>query len=761
MSHADPGWDLEVIVGSARLFARQNRGLGMFGRTATVDRTAWRAALQEGGWLGVLARQSAGGSGLSTLELCRIAEAFGANLLPPYVPLAAAAAVLGERALAPEAMVMPALQSAGRTPAPGHGSQASLRDDGSLVLNGVKTGVPDGHLASGFIVDAKTAEGLVLVHVPRHAVGVTVSSQAGVDGVDVARVQFNGVGIAAQDVLARGDDAVAALDRLRFSLQCGLAAEAVGVAAELCRATLDYLRTRRAFGRTLGAFQALQHRAVDIYADIELSRALTFEAARVVDAGRPGTLELIAAARAKAGDTALRTAKWAVQMHGAMGFTDECDIGLFFKRALGLSRLYRTPEAHRQRFAQASWSQGAPNLFELFRSDSPDDTQFRATVRGFIATNLPARWVDLPTRPPHEAGVWWHKQLYARGWIAPAWPKEHGGMEASAEQRLILFEELAAAGAPELSSQGIYHIGPILIRYGTPEQKAQLLPGTLSGDLQWCQGYSEPNSGSDLASLRTSARLESGKLIVNGQKTWTTGAQHADWMFALVRTDAQAADRRDGISMILIDMKAKGVRVRPIKTIAGDEEFCEVFFDDVELPDGHIVGGLNEGWKLANAVLETERMMTSSPQKLMSMLDRVRRVAKATGACEDAAFVDRLARVEIDVLAYCAAFAQVLERSRAGGSAGPQVSILKICMADYLQALADMLLEAAGADGGQLEPLDVGGRKIAVALSYLQARRASIYGGSSEIQRNIVARRVLNLGNEPKLNLGNEPKRPG
>ena len=209
-------------------------------------------------------------------------------------------------------------------------------------------------------------------------------------------------------------------------------------------------------------------------------------------------------------------------------------------------------------------------------------------------------------------------------------------MEASASQRLILFEEMAIKGAPELSAQGIYHIGPIIIRFGTPEQKAMLLPGTLSGAINWCQGYSEPNSGSDLASLRTSARQDGDRFIVNGQKIWTTGAHFADWMFALVRTDPDAADRREGISMILIDMKSKGIRVRPIRTIAGDEEFCEVFFDNVEVPAKNILSGVNHGWKLANAVLETERMMSSSPQKVIVMLERVRRDYPALPVIADA-----------------------------------------------------------------------------------------------------------------------------
>jgi alkylation response protein AidB-like acyl-CoA dehydrogenase len=239
-------------------------------------------------------------------------------------------------------------------------------------------------------------------------------------------------------------------------------------------------------------------------------------------------------------------------------------------------------------------------------------------------------------------------------------------------------------------------------------------------------------------------------LSVNGQKIWTTGAHHAHWMFALVRTDPEAADRRNGISMILIDMKSKGITVRPIRTISGEDEFAEVFFDNVEVPIENVVGKLNEGWKLANAVLETERITSGSPQKVIVLLDRVRRVAKATGASDDAAFRERLADAEIDVLAFQASFARMLDRVKAGGTPGTASSAMKLVNAELAQTLADILVEASGSLGAGLEPMLIGDRSVAVGTSYLQARRQTIYGGTSEIQRNIIAKRVLDLGNDPK-----------
>ena len=749
--------DNGLLRDNAARFAEQSAGLGLLGRKPfdETQRKAWLQALAAGVWTGLRAHEDIGGMGLSCLDLTVVLEQFGRKLLPICAPLLASAGLLhagvphADAVLEGHAAVLPALQSAGLRPAPGHGSKLE-EVDGAFRLTGSKHAIPDGAQAQGFIVDVKLGRDLALVYLPRDAVQLEVISTALVDGHASADLVFNGVPVSPAQIMARGAQAEALLDRLRFAVQIGLAAESVGAAAAVFDRTLDYLRTRRQFGRSLGAFQALQHRAVDAYADIEMSRALVSEAARLADRGRPGMLELIAAARARAGEMALRVGKWAVQMHGAMGFTDESDIGLFLKRIMVLTRVYRTTQAHRTRVADSLFEEGAPDLFDLFRSESEEDAAFRREVRAFFDATLPAHLCDLPTRPKMADAMWWHETLAKRGWIAPAWPKEHGGMDASVEQRLILFEESAHKAAPELSSQAISHIGPILIRFGTPEQKATYLPAMLSGQAVWCQGYSEPNSGSDLASLSTRARRQGDSFIINGQKIWTTGGHHADFMFALVRTNPDAADRRQGISMILIDMTSKGIRRRPIRTIAGEEEFAEVFFDDVEVPAANIVLGVDQGWMLANTLLEAERMMSSSPQKVIVMLDRVKRVALQTGACEDPAFRDRLASAYIDALSFQAMFTSVLDSMRAGERAGPRASILKILNAEVSQALGDLMLEASGSLGMALEPMMAGGRRVSVGLSFLQVRRQTIYGGTSEIQRNILAKRVLDLGNEPK-----------
>jgi alkylation response protein AidB-like acyl-CoA dehydrogenase len=339
----------------------------------------------------------------------------------------------------------------------------------------------------------------------------------------------------------------------------------------------------------------------------------------------------------------------------------------------------------------------------------------------------------------------WYRTLSRKGWIAPHWPKQHGGMGASLNQQIIMTEELARVGAPLLPAQGLNHIGPILIEYGSEAQKKKHLPPIIAGDVIWSQGYSEPGAGSDLASLATRATLDGDHFTVRGQKIWTTWGHYSDWMFALVRTDPQAQPRHAGISFLLLDLHSPGVRIRPIRTIAGDDEFAEVFFDDVVVPAENLVGKLNDGWRIANALLGHERLGTSNPQFALMALERIRTIARATGVMADPAFRDRLAAASINVTALSALFSHAVELTNRQRSLGPDSSIIKIFGSELLQSLNDLLVEAAGSDASlqNLVPTEFGA--VDVSTPYLQVRRATIYGGSSEIQRNIVARRVLNL----------------
>ena len=380
-----------------------------------------------------------------------------------------------------------------------------------------------------------------------------------------------------------------------------------------------------------------------------------------------------------------------------------------------------------------------------FRIDSPEEADFRAEVREWLEANLPHALRGLSTRPPFDQAQGWFRKLAGRGWIAPHWSKAYGGMAATINQQIILREEYARIGAPELSSQGLNHIGPIIMQYGSAEQKAQHLPPILTGEVNWCQGYSEPNSGSDLASLRTRADIDGDHFVINGQKIWTTWAHHSQWIFMLARTDPDAPRKQAGISFILADLATPGITVRPIRTIAGDEEFAEVFFDDVRVPVANLIGGLNEGWRVANSLLAHERLGTSNPTICYNALDRIRRIARATGLMDDPAFRDRLARGVREGAALWAMFSHAVSLTNAEQSLGPESSIMKIVSTETIQRVIDLLVEAAGGHGADSGRTATDDGEVDVATLLLQCRRATIYGGSSEIQRNIVAKRVLNL----------------
>lgn len=381
----------------------------------------------------------------------------------------------------------------------------------------------------------------------------------------------------------------------------------------------------------------------------------------------------------------------------------------------------------------------------MFRHDSPAEAAFRSEVRTWLEANLPASLRGRTARPPPAQLMPWYRTLARKGWIAPHWPKQYGGMGATLNEQIIMGEELARVGAPQLPAQGLNHIGPILIKFGTEAQRARHLPPIIAGTVIWAQGYSEPGAGSDLASLATRATLYGDHFVVQGQKIWTTWGHYSDWMFALVRTDPQAKPRHAGISFLLLDLHSPGISVRPIKTIAGDDEFSEVFFDDVIVPAENLVGKLNDGWRIANALLGHERLGTSNPLYALIALERIKTMARASGVIGDAAFQDRLAAASINVTVLSALFSHAVELAGRQQEPGPESSIIKIFGSELLQSLNELLLEAAGSHAAAAIPVAGEFGEVDVAAPFLQVRRATIYGGSSEIQRNIVARRVLNL----------------
>jgi len=381
----------------------------------------------------------------------------------------------------------------------------------------------------------------------------------------------------------------------------------------------------------------------------------------------------------------------------------------------------------------------------LFSDDNPADRAFRDEVREWIAANCPkdichrSLRIDPPELKP------WHRKLYERGWIAPHWPKDAGGMGATLTQQIILFEEMSRIGAPTPYPHGLNFIGPLIIDAGTLEQKAKHLPSILSGDATWCQGYSEPGSGSDLASLNSRAVLDGDSFVVNGHKTWTTNGHFADWMFALVRTDPAAKPRHAGITMLLIDLKSPGITVRPIQTIRGDSEFAEEFFVDVRVPRDNMLGELNGGWQVANRLLGSERFTTGHPRNAAVILNKARQVAEYSGAIRDPAFLHRLALLEIDLLAFSAFYRHAATLHGHGKAPGSMAPVIKIAGGELGQQASELLVDAAGPFGPSADDIMLGNAAINPAADLFEMRRVTVGSGTVEIQRNIIAKRVLNL----------------
>lgn len=381
----------------------------------------------------------------------------------------------------------------------------------------------------------------------------------------------------------------------------------------------------------------------------------------------------------------------------------------------------------------------------MFRRDTMAEAAFRQEVRAWIEAHLPSSLRGHTVRPPPAELMPWYRKLSERGWIAPHWPKAHGGMGAGLSEQIILAEELARASAPHLPVQGISHLGPILMKFGTDAQRAQHLPPILRGDVIWAQGYSEPGSGSDLASLTTRAELKGDKFVVNGQKIWQTWGHHSDWMFTLVRTDPNAERKQAGISFLLIKLDTPGVDVRPIITIANDDELSQTFFDNVEVPAENLVGPLHGGWAIANDLLAHERLGIANPQVAIEAIARIEALAKENGAIDDAAFQSRLAGVRIKVVTQAALFSHAASLTMRGRALGAEASILKLVATENLHAITDLLVEVAGPHGADRNRQPTAEGDVDVTQLFLLSRRTSIYGGSSEILHNIIARRVLNL----------------
>ncbi|MEH6791078.1 acyl-CoA dehydrogenase family protein [Parasphingorhabdus sp.] len=391
-----------------------------------------------------------------------------------------------------------------------------------------------------------------------------------------------------------------------------------------------------------------------------------------------------------------------------------------------------------------------------------EEKAFRAEVREFIENNYPQ---NIGTRGvqdemSREDMLAWHKILGKKGWSVPAWPTEYGGTDWTPTQRYIWSEENARKNTVMPLPFGVAMVGPVIYTFGNEDQKAQHLPGIRSGDVWWCQGYSEPGAGSDLASLKTTAVRDGDDYIINGQKTWTTLAQHADWGFFLCRTDSDAPKPQMGISFILVDMNTPGIEVRPIKLIDGGYEVNEVWLTDVRVPATNLIGEENKGWTYAKFLLAHERSGIAGVARSKRGVEQLKEIAASElldgkPLIEDMGFATKISQLEIDLSALEITELRTLAGEQAGKGPGPESSLLKVKGTEIQQRLTELTLEAVGHygtpdfrsfpdDGSNDFPIGPDYAHHA-APTYFNMRKTSIYGGSNEIQRNIITKMILGL----------------
>ncbi len=396
---------------------------------------------------------------------------------------------------------------------------------------------------------------------------------------------------------------------------------------------------------------------------------------------------------------------------------------------------------------------------------TPDELKFRDEIRAWVKDALPKALADKvhqAQRLTRDDMQSWARILGKKGWLGYGWPKQFGGPGWTAVQKHLFEEELAMAGAPRIVPFGPVMVAPVIMAYGSPEQQKRFLPGIASGEVWWSQGYSEPGSGSDLASVRTKAERKGDKYIVNGQKTWTTLGQHGEWMFNLVRTSNEGKPQT-GISFLLIDMKSPGVSVRPIKLLDGECEVNDVFFDNVEVPLDNLIGEENKGWTYAKHLLSHERTNIADVNRAKRELERLKRIARAEGVWDDARFRDQIALLEVDIVALEMLVLRVLSAEKSGRNALDIAGLLKIKGSEIQQRYTELMMLAAGPfslpyiweameagwQGDQAAAAGLQGfpggavANATLAASYFNYRKTTIYGGSNEVQRNIVAQTVL------------------
>ncbi len=669
------------------------------------------------GWLGLHLPEEHGGSGFGLPELVIVVEQFGRAVAPgPFVPTVIASAVIA--AAGPpdlQARLLPGLASGSTIGA------VALRGD---VADGTGSAgiAASGHLADVLLV----AQGDDVLVVETANGGVKTEVPANLDPARrIARVTLTGAPAAVLPGAAR---VLTDLSRLLF------AAEATGVAREVTEQAARYAKVREQFGRPIATFQAVKHHCANMLVAAELATAAVWDAARAGEGGQLSYTAAIAATLAV--PAGVQNAQLNIQVHGGIGFTWEHDAHLYLRRAGAIEALIDAEAAAIDVTGQVRGGTSRTAAIDL----PPEAEQIRATIRPEVER---LRGLDDGARK---------QALIESGLLMPHWPRPWG-RDASAVEQLVIEQEFAAAGLKRPSYGITGWVILTLIQYGTPEQVARWVPAALNQEVIWCQLFSEPGAGSDAAGIRTKATRVKGDgegggggWVINGQKVWTSGAHHASYGFATVRTNPDAP-KHDGITMVVIDMHAKGVTVRPLRMPTGYSEFNEVFFDDVFVPDSDVVGPVDGGWTVARATLGNESvsigggggsLFTLPPDAVIGPLDaHPERLAGGAG---------RVGRFLASTQTMTALNLRAAYRAVTGAGPGPEGNLTKLLLSENGHEAAAILAELAGPDLAFLHgPASMAGTLV------LLNRSMSIAGGTSEIKRNQIAERILGLPRDPLI----------
>ncbi len=669
------------------------------------------------GWLGLHVPEEFGGSGYTLSELVVVVEELGAAMAPgAFVPTVVASAVIAAAAPAEaQARLLPGLVDGSRT--------AGIAMGGSLTVSGGSASGSLGAVLGGGLADLIVVPyGDDVLVIDRHSSGVSVELPANLDPTRrAARVTLDGVAV---ETLAGAARTFVDLARTIVS------AEAVGIARECTRMASEYAKVRTQFGRPIAMYQAVKHHCANMAVASELATAAVWDAARAAASGGDQLSWAAAVAATRSMEAADFTANLNIQVHGGIGFTWEHDGHLYLRRATALGAFLDAEAA-------------AVALTELARAkvrrersvDLPPEAEvIRADVRDFCS-----RIAGLDASGQRDA-------MIDEGYAMPHWPKPFG-RKAGAVEQLVIEQEFAAAGVkrPQYGITGWVIL--TLIQHATEDQISRWVRPALRQDLIWCQLFSEPDAGSDAAGVKTKATRVDGGWLVSGQKVWTSGAHQARYGFATVRTDPDVP-KHQGITMVVVDMHAKGVEVRPLRQTTGSAEFNEVFFDDVFVPDDDVVGPVDGGWTVARATLGNESVsigggggggFTVPAEMALPMYDaNPHRLAGGLG---------RIGRHLAAIEAIALMNMRSAHRAVAGGAPGPEGNIAKLVISENGHEAAAMATELAGSDAMFLD----GNGAIAGSL-VLWHRGMSIAGGTSEIKRNQIGERILGLPRDPLVN---------